>query len=329
MPSKDQNSNLRLKKLISDNASEVFSVKYSPDGKSLAAACGDGKLKIYSSANYKLSNAINTAEKGAVRAPLTCVKFRPISNDSDTAKRVLVSSSQGKVQQWHTAGRCLLNIDEEGNHVNALEYNTDASQFVTAGKDAKLRQYDDKTGKLVSILEGGYGKQTAGHWNRIFALKWHPTDPTTVFSGGWDNTVQIWDTRIGHAVRRIYGPHICGEALDFNDNTLLTGSWRPSEQLQLWDVTMGSLIETIPWPTTDEFNPCSLYSARFNSAGTIIGAGGSGSNEAKLIERHSGRVLGSITSGGRAVYSLSFSRDDSNVAVGTGDGSIYILGFDN
>lgn len=35
-----------------------------------------------------------------------------------------------------------------------------------------------------------------------------------VVSGGWDNTVQIWDIRVGGAVRMFYGPHICGEAVD-------------------------------------------------------------------------------------------------------------------
>jgi hypothetical protein len=35
-----------------------------------------------------------------------------------------------------------------------------------------------------------------------------------VVSAGWDNTVQIWDIRVGGAVRMFYGPHICGEAVD-------------------------------------------------------------------------------------------------------------------
>lgn len=42
--------------------------------------------------------------------------------------------------------------------------------------------------------------------------------------GGWDNTVQVWDIRVGYAVRSIYGPHICGDALDMDGNTIVTGS---------------------------------------------------------------------------------------------------------
>ena len=36
-----------------------------------------------------------------------------------------------------------------------------------------------------------------------------------VVSGGWDNTVQVWDERCGDgAVRQMFGPHVCGDALD-------------------------------------------------------------------------------------------------------------------
>ena len=47
-------------------------------------------------------------------------------------------------------------------------------------------------------------------------------------SGGWDNTVQIYDIRKKGPVGSIYGPHICGDAIDYyNDGfTLMTGSYR-------------------------------------------------------------------------------------------------------
>lgn len=52
-----------------------------------------------------------------------------------------------------------------------------------------------------------------------------------LLSGGWDNNVKIWDLRTGAAVRSIYGPYICGDALDIHDGYVLTGSWRADRQL--------------------------------------------------------------------------------------------------
>ena len=32
---------------------------------------------------------------------------------------------------------------------------------------------------------------TPGHSNRVFSLKFDPSDDNTIVSGGWDNTVQV------------------------------------------------------------------------------------------------------------------------------------------
>lgn len=47
----------------------------------------------------------------------------------------------------------------------------------------------------------------------MFSLKFNPMQPDIIISGGWDNTIQIWDTRVSYAVRSIFGPHICGDAV--------------------------------------------------------------------------------------------------------------------
>jgi len=71
--------------------------------------------------------------------------------------------------------------------------------------------------QLVQSMERGMGfgpNSSAGHSNRIFSCKYHPGDPNIIVSGGWDNTVQIWDARTGFSQRSIYGPHLCGDSLD-------------------------------------------------------------------------------------------------------------------
>jgi COMPASS component SWD3 len=50
------------------------------------------------------------------------------------------------------------------------------------------------------------GKNLPGHSNRIFALKFHNTDPNVLVSGGWDRTIQIYDIREGRTVASMFGP---------------------------------------------------------------------------------------------------------------------------
>ena len=101
-----------------------------------------------------------------------------------------------------------------------------------------------------------------GHSNRVFSVKFVPEDDNMLVSGGWDNTVQIWDSRVEMAVRSFYGPHICGNAVDVKDGMVLTGSWRQEHQLQLWDFGTGKLIEEIQWGPKSK-QDCMLYCAKF------------------------------------------------------------------
>jgi hypothetical protein len=88
-----------------------------------------------------------------------------------------------------------------------------------------------------------------GHSNRIFCVKFDPSSQHTIASGGWDNTVQIYDIRKKGPVASIYGPHICGDAIDFfNDgHTVLTGSYRQEDVIELWDMRTYKKTRIINW----------------------------------------------------------------------------------
>jgi len=54
-------------------------------------------------------------------------------------------------------------------------------------------------------------------------------------------------------IRKIFGPHICGDALDIqsvsvsgSSQQILTGSWRKDNTLQIWDYGSGKLIKNVP-----------------------------------------------------------------------------------
>ena len=52
-------------------------------------------------------------------------------------------------------------------------------------------------------------------------------------------------------MRSIFGPHICGDALDVAGKEVLTGSWRPDKQLELWDFESGNKVRVLPVSTSD------------------------------------------------------------------------------
>lgn len=225
----------------------------------------------------------------------------------------------------------------------ALDYRPDGLQFATGGRDKVVRLYDEATKALTCELKGGLGygdNVTTGHSNQIFSLKYHPTDENCLISGGWDNTIQVWDCRAGHAVKSIYGPHLCGDALDLvvdpstGKTTVLAGSWRPHDPLEMFDLDTGKCIEQVAWrDSLLASQPCMLYAAQFSQhdgRGQFIAAGGSGANEARVFERGVGpekntSLVGTVAGMKRGVFGVAWSPVRDRVALGTGDGTIRIL----
>lgn len=327
---------LQPKVTISSLTSEIFCVRFSPDGKFLAAGCGDGAIRVFNVQNGNL--AYNLQGGSNVALPTTALRFRPITPTTRTKNVFLAANAAGAVQHWHmTSGKCLHSLEDDGNQVYALDYNSEGTHFVTAGKDTKIRVYDEATKSLLQTMDGGAGysvRATPGHSNRVFSTKYVPQDDNIIISGGWDNTVQIWDLRVGASVRSIFGPHICGDALDVVGNEVVTGSWRPEKQLEVWDFGTGAKVTDIAWHASSFSQAgqpsCMLYAAQFSKENQgparFIAAGGSGLNEAKVFDHHAGNsVVGTITGLSRGIFTLDFSPDNQKIAVAGGDQTIRIL----
>lgn len=325
---------LKPKITIENNSSEVFCVRFSPDGKFLAAGCGDGAIRCFNTANGNL--AYNLQGGSNVALPTTSLRFRPLTTQARTKNVFIAANASGFIQHWHmTSAKCLHTIEDSDNQVFAIDYNDEGTKFVTAGRDTTLRVYDEATKQQVTTLAGGLlytHRETPGHSNRVFATKFMHGDDNVIVSGGWDNTVQIWDVRVGAAVRSFYGPHICGDALDMVNGEIVTGSWRPENQLEVWDYGSGERICEIPWHSSAlaaAGQPaCMLYAAQFSKEGEgrYIVAGGSNANEAKVFDHKKGNALvGTITGMSRGVFAVDFSPDGKKLAIAGGDSSIRIL----
>lgn len=101
-----------------------------------------------------------------------------------------------------------------------------------------MRIYDETTKQLVVKMKER--NELPGHSNRVYCVKFNKSDDNMVASGGWDNTVQIYDTRYRGPIKSLWGPHICGETIDFRRDgyTMVTGSYRTENCIEVWDLRM-------------------------------------------------------------------------------------------
>jgi len=188
-----------------------------------------------------------------------------------------------------------------------------------------------------------------------------------IASGGWDNTVQIFDIRKKGPVKSLFGPHICGEAIDFRNDgfTLLTGSYRQDDVLELWDLRTFKKMKSINWHgplqneplenqlnekviyegnddsvnleesktnIRDEDKPLSstknapfIYAAMFNHRSDTIMAAGAGQNQVRHYDVETGEVLAVITDVPKPVFCMTKANHSNDFAFGSADHKVRIF----
>lgn len=165
---------------------------------------------------------------------------------------LVTGSADGTLRHWHTtSGKCLHSVLEDPeNHIYTMDYSRDGTLLAVAGRDLKIRVYDETTKSLAFTMKGL--AEQPGHSNRIFCCKFNPSDSNMIVSGGWDNTIQIYDTRYRGPVSSIYGPHICGDCIEIRNDgvTMMTGSYRMDDVIEVWDLRVNRRVRTIPWEGT-------------------------------------------------------------------------------
>jgi COMPASS component SWD3 len=266
--------------------------------------------------------------------PVTAIRWKPHSELRP--KNILVSvTADGKITHWHTAtGKPLHTMEEKDNPIMCLDFSPQGNTFATAGNDKQVRLYDDNTKTLIGIMKPTSFQQP-GHSNRIFSICFHKDNNNLMASGGWDNTIQLYDIRQKGIINSFYGPHICGDSIDMLGDYLLSGSWRVKDQLQLWDLRKMKLYKNLMWEKGNYINSTYVYCAQFskqnnqslNPDGKFFAVGGSNNNVFRIFENSSDDRLPQVNvkTMKTPCYSLDFSNNGSLVAYGCGDGNIRIV----
>jgi len=328
--------------------SEVFCAIYTPDSTNLVGACGDGTIRLYNAMTRRLMD-VGRCSKYVDHMPITSIQLRPNPNAAEEDQPPFVfwaSSAGGVMSEWevdeHDELHEIRSFQPSTETIYSVDCQSGGSQFVTGGRDRIVRLYDESHLTLLQSLGGSYPLD--GHSNRVFCVRFHPTSPSVVVSGGWDNTIRVWDTRSGRNERTMFGPHICGESISIRGDgkVLLTGSWREQDALQRWDMSTGKLIDVIPWNSEEEDDnreaqapladssmkslPCMIYSARYSPDDRLIaaGGGGNGCHQCKIFDAETGRVMERVTLHS-SLYTTAFTKDGRKLAMAGVDPHMTIL----
>ncbi|XP_073403410.1 WD repeat-containing protein 47-like [Dendrobates tinctorius] len=310
-PEPSTEGDLQLEREI-DCGEGVMSCRFNPSGSLLAVGLITGSIKVYSMPAGHWAHTLQDEQSVAQRLPVTALRFQPC-RPSSRGELLLATYASGRVKFWHISTQsCVRSLTEERQTL-ATAFSPSGCRFLTAGSSDEILVYDTETMKCVNICQPSPSLSVMdGHRSRIFGLTFHPLSEERFVSGGWDDTVQFWDVRLTHSLRRISGPHVCGDALDIDPDTqqILIGSWRKEENLQVWDSQTGQKMETVP---DDYRGPSRVYGCRWLGAGHMIAAG-SDINICRIIDRSSFQTRGSLVDLPCGVYSLDVSSPVSPAA---------------
>jgi len=216
--------------------------------------------------------------------------------------------------------------DRNNSDLYCLDYNITGEILATAGKDYAVRLYDDETKEQIIEMKSG-GDQLPTHSNRVFSIKF-TEDPNVLISGGWDNTIIIWDIRTSSSVGLIFGPHICGDSLDCRKDQILSGSYRPNNCIEIFSLKERKKMDSIPWngKKDEEDELAFLYGAMFErKSGKYIFAAGAGHNEGHLFDgKEDHELLSKINKRERAFTGIDMSYIRNEIATCSGDGMIRV-----
>ena len=264
-------------------------------------------------------------------------------------KNILSSvTADGKIHFWHsTSGKTLYTLTEK-SPIMCMDFNNDGSTFAIGGNDKVVKLYDDNTKCLITKLKS-MDFIHPGHSNRIFAVKFHRDNDNILISGGWDNTLQVYDIREKNIVASIYGPHICGDSIDTRGNKILTASWSSLNQIQIFDLRKYTKEYTYDVSKLDKSEGKSsfLYScqfAKFRNTTEMFGIAGSNENFFGCYDFNSKRKGNMDNSDPistndlntcmksknnlKSAYALDFNYRAREFAIGSGEGTIHIVSYE-
>ncbi len=200
---------------------EILCVRFDPQDKFCAVGYADGGIRIFNvKTGTHLPHTLTPALGGVKeeRMPVSSIRYICDNNIyknyiyswfKGTGKNVnimLSTSIDGSICHWQaTSGKCLNSIRMPGG-LDLFCCDIGYNSFCAGGRDHVIRYgqniyiyiyrvYDDQTKQLTQELRSG-GQNYPGHDNRIFSVK-YTENPNILLSAGWDNSIKIWDMRLG------------------------------------------------------------------------------------------------------------------------------------
>ena len=232
------------------------------------------------------------------------VKYLTFSNDG----RYLLGAGGTEIRIWDLSDGTWKIYRKHVTHVYNLDFNQDASQFLSTSLNSSFYLWDREEGKVIHTFEA--------HSKTALAAAFSPNNKW-IASGSFDRTVIIWNAAKRTPVHTIsaHGGNIF--SLDFSPDSKLLVSCSMDGNIKIWDVDSGRIRKLF---TGHNY---AVVRVRFSPDGRyLISASYDGT--AKLWEVATGKCIYTFIAHEDALYAADFLPDGSGIVTCSNDGTVMI-----
>jgi WD40 repeat protein/tRNA A-37 threonylcarbamoyl transferase component Bud32 len=217
----------KILRTVDAHTGGVYSLQFSPDGKTLVSGGKDGVVNFWESNTGALERTVSNSA-----GPVYGISFSPTERClATTGWQPTFANADLQILNSKT-GETSRRFEEPGQVV-CLAYSPDGTRLATAGTDQLISLWDVASGRLRAKF--------TGHTGVVWSLAWAP-DGQRLATAGWDGTVRLWDVTRRQEAEAI--PSEANFSVAFSpDGQVLAGG---GAGVRLWDAECGERFRTLP-----------------------------------------------------------------------------------